>query len=231
MLKGRLIVIEAGDGSGKATQTKLLFDKLVMQGKVQVRKVEFPNYQNKSSALIKMYLKGEFGADPNLVNPFVASTFYAIDRFISYEKEWKDFYLNGGIIIADRYTTSNMIHQAAKIADNQEYEEYLNWLWDLEFNKYKLPVPDCIFFLDMPPQYSIKLVNKRLNKFGDKTKDIHERNSEFLVSSYKNSLKVAEKYNWITINCLEGDKIRSVFDIHQDIYDIVKQRIFDSSEN
>lgn len=229
-MKGRLIVIEAGDGSGKATQTKLLYDTLVMQGKVPVRKVEFPNYSSKSSELIKMYLKGEFGADPNLVNPFVASTFYAIDRFISYEKEWKNFYLNGGIVIADRYTTSNMIHQAAKIDDNLEREEYLNWIWDLEFNKYKLPVPDCVFFLDMPPQYSIKLINKRPNKFGDKTKDIHERNSEFLVNSYKNSLKIAEEYNWITIDCLAGDKIRSVNDIHRDIYDIVEHRIIDNSQ-
>jgi dTMP kinase len=225
ILKGKLIVIEAGDGSGKATQTKMLYNKLLIQGKVPVRKVEFPNYKSQSSALIKMYLKGEFGADPNLVNPFVVSTFYAIDRYISYEKEWKDFYLNGGFIIADRYTTSNMVHQAAKIADNLEREEYLNWLWDLEFNKYQLPVPDCVFFLDMPPQFSIKLINNRPNKFGEKTKDIHERNSEFLVNSYTNSLRVAEKYNWIKINCLVNEKIRSINEIHHEIYYITEQII------
>ncbi len=224
-MKGKLVVIEAGDGSGKATQTKMLYDKLSGQSKVPVRKVEFPNYQSESSILIKMYLKGEFGTDPTLVNPFVASTFYAIDRYISYEKEWKDFYLNGGIVIADRYTTSNMIHQAAKIADKQEQEEYLNWLWDLEFNKYKLPIPDCVFFLDMPPQCSINLLNNRPHKSGEITKDIHERSTEFLVNSYKNSLRVAEKYNWIKINCFINEKIRSIYEIHNDIYDIISQII------
>jgi len=220
-LKGKLIVIEAGDGSGKATQTQMLYDRLVIQSKAPVKKVEFPNYKSESSALIKMYLNGEFGTDPNSVNPFAASTFYTVDRFVSYKKEWQDFYQQGGIILADRYTTSNMVHQAAKIMDNQEREDYLDWLWDFEFNKFKLPIPDGVIFLDMPPEYSKKLISDRPNKFGEKDKDIHERNSEFLVNSYNNSLEIAQKYGWIRISCIKNDKIRSIYEIHKDIYDIV----------
>ena len=224
-MKGKLIVLEAGDGSGKATQTQMLYDRLIVQSKVPVKKVEFPNYKSESSALIKMYLKGEFGADPSLVNPFAASTFYTVDRFFSYEKEWKDFYQKGGIILADRYTTSNMVHQAAKIINNQEREEYLNWLWDFEFNKFKLPIPDCVIFLDMPPEYSIKLISDRPNKLGEKDKDIHERNYEFLVASYNNSLEIIRKYSWIKICCIENDKIRSINEIHKDIYDVVEKEL------
>lgn len=222
-MKGKLIVIEAGDGSGKATQTQMLYDKLVAQSKARVKKVEFPNYKSESSALIKMYLKGEFGEDPSLVNPYVASTFYTVDRFVSYEKDWKDFYQKGGIILADRYTTSNMVHQAAKIIDHREREDYLNWLWDFEFEKFKLPVPDCVIFLDMPPQYSTKLISNRPNKYGEIDKDIHERNSEFLVISYNNSLEIARKYCWIKISCIKNDKIRSINEIHNDIYNVVKE--------
>ena len=220
-MKGKLIVIEAGDGSGKATQTQMLYDKLIIQSKVPIKMVEFPNYKSESSALIKMYLNGEFGTDPNSVNPFAASTFYTVDRFVSYKKEWQDFYNQGGIILADRYTTSNMVHQAAKIMDNQEREDYLNWLWDFEFNKFKLPIPDRIIFLDMPPEYSKKLISDRPNKFGEKDKDIHERNSEFLVNSYNNSLEIARKYGWIRISCINNGKIRSINEIHKDIYDVV----------
>ncbi len=132
MKRGKLIVIEGSDGSGKATQTKKLYDKLVKENK-NVKKVEFPNYESESSALIKMYLNGEFGKEPDSVNPYVSSTFYAVDRFASYKKDWEEFYLKGGIIIADRYTTSNMIHQAAKIKDVQAKDNFLNWLWDFEF--------------------------------------------------------------------------------------------------
>lgn len=224
-MKGMLIVIEAGDGSGKATQTQMLYDRLVIQSKVPVKKVEFPNYKSESSGVLKMYLKGEFGADPSSVNPYAASTFYTVDRFVSYEKEWKDFYQKGGIILADRYTTSNMVHQAAKIINDQEREDYLNWLWDFEFKKFELPIPDCVIFLDMPSQYSKKLISDRPNKFGEKDQDIHERNFEFLANSYDNSLQIARKYGWTRINCTENDKIRSINEIHEDIYHVVERII------
>ncbi|MDA8220316.1 deoxynucleoside kinase [Desulfosporosinus sp.] len=223
-MKGKLIVIEAGDGSGKATQTKLLFDKLSLNN-YNVKHVEFPDYQSESSALIKMYLNGEFGNNPNDVNPYAASTFYATDRYASYKKKWGDFYQSGGIILADRYTTSNMVHQAAKIINPDERDEYLNWLWDLEFVKFKLPVPDCVIFLDMHPQYSQILINNRSNKFGDGEKDIHERNYDYLVHSYNNATQIRASFGWKLVNCIHNGQLRSKENIHRDIYEIVTKVI------
>jgi dTMP kinase len=163
-MKGKLIIIEAGsDASGKATQTKKLFVRM-KAGKHNIRKVEYPNYKSDSSALVKMYLNGEFGDKPEDVNAYAASTFYSVDRYASYMKEWKRQYENGGIILADRYTTSNMVHQASKIDDTAEWERYLDWLWDLEFVKLGLPVPDMVIFLDVPPDITNGLISKRNNK-------------------------------------------------------------------
>jgi len=216
LTRGKLIVIEGGDGSGKATQAKLLYNRLKTDN-YKVKKVEFPDYQSDSSALIKMYLNGEFGTSPNDVNPYVASTFYTVDRYASYKKEWKDFYLKGGIILADRYTTSNMVHQAAKINNTEERKEYLNWLWDLEYKKFKLPVPDCVIFLDMPPQFSQALISDRHDKSEDKEKDIHERNSEYLRHSYNNACEIRTEYGWDIVYCVSGGRLRSIEDIHADI--------------
>lgn len=225
MERGRLIVIEGSDGSGKATQTKKLYDKLVKQNK-KVKKVEFPNYKSESSALIKMYLSGEFGKNPDSVNPYASSTFYAVDRFASYKKDWEEFYLKGGIIIADRYTTSNMIHQAAKIKEVQAKDKFLNWLWDFEFEKFNLPVPDCVIFLDMPPKCSKSLMETRDNKFtGEKEKDIHENNYEYLLESYNNSKYISEKYGWNRIECTNEDKIKSIDQINDDIIKVIKKYI------
>ncbi|APH13244.1 thymidylate kinase family protein [Clostridium sporogenes] len=225
MERGRLIVIEGSDGSGKATQTKKLYDKLVKQNK-KVKKVEFPNYKSESSALIKMYLSGEFGKNPDSVNPYASSTFYAVDRFASYKKDWGEFYLKGGIIIADRYTTSNMIHQAAKIKEVQAKDKFLNWLWDFEFEKFNLPVPDCVIFLDMPPKCSKSLMETRNNKFtGEKEKDIHENNYEYLLESYNNSKYISEKYGWNRIECTNEDKIKSIDQINDDIIKVITKYI------
>ncbi|EJE7234561.1 TPA: deoxynucleoside kinase [Clostridium botulinum] len=225
MERGRLIVIEGSDGSGKATQTKKLYDKLVKQNK-KVKKVEFPNYKSESSALIKMYLSGEFGKNPDSVNPYASSTFYAVDRFASYKKDWEEFYLKGGIIIADRYTTSNMIHQAAKIKEVQAKDKFLNWLWDFEFEKFNLPVPDCVIFLDMPPKCSKSLMETRNNKFtGEKEKDIHENNYEYLLESYNNSKYISEKYGWNRIECTNEDKIKSIDQINDDIIKVITKYI------
>ncbi|MGO5073702.1 dTMP kinase [Clostridium sporogenes] len=225
MERGRLIVIEGSDGSGKATQTKKLYDKLVKQNK-KVKKVEFPNYKSESSSLIKMYLSGEFGKNPDSVNPYASSTFYAVDRFASYKKGWEEFYLNGGIIIADRYTTSNMIHQAAKIKEVQAKDKFLNWLWDFEFEKFNLPVPDCVIFLDMPPKCSKSLMETRNNKFtGEKEKDIHENNYEYLLESYNNSKYISKKYGWNRIECTNEDKIKSIDQINDDIIKVITKYI------
>jgi dTMP kinase len=224
-VSGKIIVIEACDASGKATQTEKLFQRLTEE-KYKVLKVEYPNYKSDSSALVKMYLNGEFGDSPEDVNPYVASTFYAGDRFASYKKEWEKFYKEGGIIIADRYTTANMVHQASKINKEEEKEKFLDWLWDFEFVKFGLPIPNCVIFLDMPPEFSQKLMEERKNKFtGETQKDIHEKDIEYLANSYRNSCTVAEKYNWSKVNCVDENHIKSIEEIHQEIYELVKQEI------
>lgn len=224
-MSGKVIVIEACDASGKATQTKKLFQRLIEE-KYKVRKVEYPNYKSSSSALVKMYLNGEFGDSPEDVNPYVASTFYAVDRFASYKREWQDFYKEGGIIIADRYTTANMVHQASKIENEEAKENFLDWLWDFEFVKFGLPVPDCVIFLDMPPKFSQRLMEERKNKFtGGSKKDIHEKDIKYLANSYINSCKVAEKYDWNKINCVHENNLKSIEQIHQEIYEVVTQEI------
>lgn len=221
-MRGKLIIIEGSDGSGKATQTNKLFERLTKEG-YNTKKIEFPNYKSDSSTLIKMYLNGDFGSNPDDVNPYVASTFYAVDRYASFKTEWKDFYENGGIILADRYTTSNMIHQAAKISDEKQKKAFLDWLWDFEFNLYKLPVPDCVIFLDMHLDCSKRLMETRVNKFtGDEKKDIHESNYEYMLSSYNNSILVADMYKWKKINCSIDNNIKTIDEIHKEVYDIVK---------
>lgn len=218
LLQGKVIVIEGCDGSGKATQTKRLYERLMKEG-YKVKKVEYPNYNSDSSALVKMYLSGQFGDAPEDVNPYVASTFYAVDRFASYKTDWKKFYDDGGIIIADRYTTANMVHQASKIENSEEKSNFLNWLWEFEFKIFALPLPDCVFFLDMPPEYSRRLMEERANKItGDKEKDIHEKDYNYLVHSYNNSCEISERYKWHKIKCVENERIRTVEDIHDEIY-------------
>lgn len=218
---GKLICIEAGDGSGKETQTNKLFERLQNQN-YNVRKISFPNYASESSALIKMYLRGDFGSKPDDVNPYVASTFYAADRYASYKKEWGAFYEQGGIVLADRYTTSNMVHQAVKITNPGEREEFLSWLWNFEFQLFGLPQPDCVIFLDMPPKYAVQLMENRRNKItGSEQKDIHESDKAYLEQAYKGALWLAEKYGWHWIKCVNNNQIRPIMDIHNEIFDLV----------
>lgn len=220
MKKGKLIVIESGtDGSGKETQSELLFKKLNEDG-FNVKTFSYPNYKNKSSTLVTMYLDGEFGDNPDEVNVFAASTFFAVDRFANYVKEWKDFYESGGIVLLDRYTTSNMVHQGAKIQDTKERDKYLEWLCHLEFELYELPKPDAVLFLDVTPEVSETLRKDRPNKNGKK-KDIHESSSEHLNASYLNSLYIAEKYDWIKVQCIADNKMISIEEIHSSIMDEV----------
>lgn len=220
-MSGKLIIIESGsDASGKATQTQKLYERLIQEG-YNVKKVEYPNYESESSALVKMYLRGDFGDKATDVDPYISSTFFAVDRYASYKMQWEEFYKAGGIILADRYTTSNMVHQASKM-DKEDRDKYLDWLFDYEFNLYKIPKPDCVVFLDVPVEYSKKLMENRNNKItGESKKDIHESDIEYLSKSYNNSLYIANKYNWNKINCIKKDELRSIEDIHKDIYNVV----------
>ena len=215
-MNGKLYVIEGVDGSGKATQTELLYQALLAEGK-PVRKVSFPDYDSPSSSLIKMYLNGEFGTDPQSVNAFATSVFFAVDRFASFRKDWQEFYENGGIIIADRYVTSNLVHQAGKISDAAEKERYIQWLSDLEYNIFGLPKPDRVIFLDMPPAYSLKLRQQRNELKQGLTADIHEADQTYLQNAYKNAIGIAKHQEWHTISCVTDDNIRTIEDIHDEI--------------
>ena len=171
-----------------------------------------------------MYLSGEFGQNAKEISPYIASTFYAADRYATYKKDIEEFYNNGGIILADRYTTSNMIHQAGKIKDDVEREKFLDWLWDFEFNLYKIPIPTETFFLNMPTKYALKLIANRENKFSHtQKKDIHEKDETHLKDSYNEALKLVKKYDWKEIKCIENEKVRSIDDIHEDIWKEIKK--------
>ena len=199
---GKLFVIDGTDGSGKQTQLETLKKRLTDE-KIDYRTVSFPNYDSPSSSLVKMYLAGEFGTDAKAISPYIASTFYAADRYATFVTQYKDYYENGGIILADRYTTANMVHQTGKITDNKEREKFLEWLWDFEFNLYGLPVPTEVFFLKMPPEKALELIANRENKFThDTQKDIHERDKNHIIDSYNAAIDVAKKYNWYTVKCL-----------------------------
>lgn len=222
---GKLFVIDGTDGSGKQTQSNLLKERLKKDG-IDFKSVSFPNYDSPSSTLVKMYLEGDFGENQKDVSPYIASTFYAADRYATYKKDFEEYYNNGGIIIADRYTTSNMIHQAGIIKDKQEREKFLKWLWDFEFNLYGLPIPTEVIFLNMPPDYTEKLIQDRENKIThEKEKDIIEKNKQNTIDAYNNALELVKKYNWYEIKCVKDEKIRTIEDINDEIYELVKKKI------
>lgn len=217
MVKGKLIVIESGiDGSGKSIQFELLHERLKEEG-LDVHKVKFPDYESDSSALVRMYLEGEFGDDPQEVNLYAVSAFYAVDRFASFQLKWKQVYEKGGLILADRYSTSNMIYQAAKIREKGFKKEYLEWLRDLEFNKFALPEPDLVIFLDMPPRHSFEFIQNR------EEQDIHERDRDYLLSTYEHAVEIARSYDWSIVNCEREGELRSIEDIHEEVYERVKK--------
>ncbi len=219
MARGRLIILEAGDASGKATQTKLLYDRLAAEGR-EVRRVEFPDYASESSALVRMYLSGAFGGQAGDVGPYAASAFFAVDRYASYQLKWKVFYLGGGIVLADRYVTSNLVHQAVKIKDPEERQAYTDWLQDFEYEKLGLPRPDCVVFLDMAPEASDRLLAARTRETG--AADIHEHDREYLHRCHAAYQEVAARYGWRRVLCSEGAEPRAPEDIAADVYAAVK---------
>ena len=222
---GKLFVIDGTDGSGKQTQFQKLQERLDKEG-IEYKTVSFPNYDSPSSSLVKMYLSGEFGENAKDVSPYIGSTFYAADRYATYKKDLEEYYNNGGLILADRYTTANMVHQAGKISDEKEREKFLNWLWDFEFNLYGLPVPTEAFFLNMPPEYAFKLMENRKNKFThEDKKDIHERDKNHIIDSYNAACSLVDKYNWYEVKCVKEDKLRTIEDIHEEIYKEIKKHI------
>lgn len=217
-MSGKLIVIEGLDGSGKATQAQRLFDSLKSRNK-DVIQVSFPDYESDSSALVKMYLKGEFGTDPNAVNPYAASSFYAVDRYASYIRNWRQFYIKGGIVIADRYTTSNAIHQCAKLPE-EKWSEFLEWLFHYEYELLGILSPDQTIYLHVAPKVSQRLMTERYA--GDESKkDIHEANAGYLSKAYKAAAYCSSKLKWDIIECSNGDSMRIIDDIHEEVISTV----------
>ena len=206
---GKLIVIEGTDSSGKETQTKKLYERLANEVE-KVRKISFPNYESPACEPVKMYLAGAFGDNALNINPYPVSTMFAIDRYASYKMDWESFYNAGGIIVTDRYTTSNMVHQASKIENIDEKSKYLGWLEDLEYNKMGIPKPDLVIFLNMPTEMAVKLMEARKNKItGEEKKDIHEKDTSYLKKSYDNACDIAKKYNWQEIKCVENKRLKT----------------------
>lgn len=222
MGKGKLIVMEGLDGSGKATQTSLLCEYLESLGH-KVRHIEFPDYQEPSSALVKMYLNKEFGPNPDDVNAYAASSFYAVDRYASFLRFWREDYLSGAVIVADRYTTSNAVYQMEK-TPQEDWNKYLSWLQDYEYGKLRLPRPDLVLFLDMPTEISQKLLSARYA--GDeRKKDLHESNVEFLARCRQTALYAAEEMGWHTVPCSQGKDPRRIEAIQKDIREIVSRAL------
>ena len=207
-------VIEGLDGSGKSTQFELLKEYLTKQN-VRFLHIKLPDYDSPSSALVNMYLSGKFGSDAACVNVYAASAFYAVDRFANFNLKWKESYENGFDILADRYTTSNAIYQLAKLPQEQ-WDAFLEWLSDFEYEKLQIPKPDKVFFLDMPVEISQQLMSKRYGG-NEAKKDVHEKDIAFLNTCRQAALYTAQKWNWMVIPCAQGDKPRSIESIHQDI--------------
>ena len=221
MTAKKLIVIEGLDGSGKATQAKRLTEALAEKG-IPVREVSFPDYGSDSSALVRMYLSGQFGTDPQDVNAYAASSFFAVDRFASYKKDWCRDYARG-VVIADRYTTSNAVHQCSKLPKEQ-WDDFLNWLFDFEYKKLGIPAPDRVIYLNVDPAVSQALMTARYS--GDENKkDIHERDIAYLRHSREAAAYCAEKLGWETVDCCRDGQMRSIEDIHKDVMKLLENSI------
>ena len=218
-MNGRLIVIEGLDGSGKATQARRLLEALQAKG-TAARQVSFPVYDSDSSALVRMYLVGEFGSDPSDVNAFAASTFFSVDRYASYKKDWGSFYRDGGVVVADRYTTSNAIHQCCKLPEAQ-WESYLDWLFRFEYELLGIPAPDQVIYLQVDVEESQKLMSGRYH--GDESKkDIHEGNLEYLRKSRRAADYCVRRMGWRIVDCFRDGAMRTIDDIHGEIMRIIE---------
>lgn len=215
---GKMFVLEGLDGCGKSTQVEMLENALKENG-VDVKRIKLPDYGDRSSELVKMYLAGEFGQNADELSPYAASAFYAVDRIASFKRHWEEAYHSDKIIIADRYTTSNAIYQMNKLPVS-EWDNYLNWMDDFEYGKLALPRPEGVIYLDVPLERSQAQLDERYD--GDQSKkDIHEKDREFLGRCYKSAMYAASKLGWIKINCMNAGEMRSPLDINKEIIDIV----------
>ncbi len=221
---GKLIVIEGTDGSGKSTQFRLLSEHLE-RDHVQFKHLVFPRYSEESSALIRMYLGGQFGSRPSDVNAYAASAFYAVDRYASYKMDWGQWYEAGGLVLSDRYTTSNAVHQASK-EQGQAREDYLKWLYEFEYDKLALPRPDLTIYLDVPTDFTEKMLRNREQTTNTQA-DIHEKDMQYLATCRECGRTAAAYYGWAVIQCVQDGAMRTMEDIHQEIYAAVRKCLED----
>ena len=234
MNKSKIIVIEGTDGSGKATQTKLLNDALIKKG-YTVYTTSFPNYESQSSSLVKMYLSGEISKNANDVSPKAASIFYASDRYITYKKEMKNVYEKGeSIILLDRYVSSNILHQGSKIIkegiskdeNTKNLSEIVSWLDNLEHNDLGIPRADIVIYLHVPVEYTIKLRKGRNNKFtGEEKQDIHESDVNHLKNAEMAGNIVSDMLGWKKIECISNEQMRTIEDISEEILNFVEENL------
>lgn len=221
-MSGTLIVFEGTDGSGKTTQAQLLCRRLDREG-IPYREIDFPRYGNPFAEPAKLYLDGVLGKRPEDVNAYAASTLYAVDRFASYKQDWGGFYEAGGLVIANRYTTSNAVHQASKLPEG-EREEYLAWLFDLEYRRMGMPKPDLVLYLDMPTEVTERMMAQRARETGAGS-DIHERDGAYLRRCRMNAREVVRLCGWTVIDCAENGQPRDMEAIHAQIWEQVRARI------
>ena len=215
---GRLIVFEGIDGSGKSTQFELMCRRFIHDGQDFMR-IRFPRYDKPSSSLLKMYLDGEFGNDPDAVNAYAASSFYAVDRLASFIQDWRGYYTGGGLVLMDRYTTSNAIHQGAKLPPEQR-ERFFIWLFEYEFDLLGLPAPDMVIYLDIEAAHAVQRLHNRQSAT-DTTGDIHEKDTQYLEQCALCGKQAASRYGWRSINCFSDGRERSEDELHREIYNIV----------
>jgi dTMP kinase len=216
---GKLIVIEGTDGSGKSTQFRLLTERVAAEGR-PFEKLVFPQYKEESSALIRMYLGGEFGNKPSDVNAYAATAFFAVDRYASYKKVWGQWYENGGLILSDRYTTSNAVHQGCKLPES-ELPQFFDWLYDLEYNKLGLPKPDLVIYLDVDIETSLARMEHRRQKYNSQA-DIHEKDAGYLADCLRLGHLAAAHYGWRVVPFQKDGVIRALEEKHEEIFQIVK---------
>ena len=215
---GKLIVIEGTDGSGKSTQFRKLTERMEQENR-PFRRIVFPRYDQPSSALIRMYLGGEFGTKPSDVNGYAASAFYAVDRFASYKQDWGKFYEDGGLVLSDRYTTSNAVHQASKEPEERR-GEFLRWLYEFEYEKLGLPRPDLTIYLDVPTDFTEKMMRSREAATNTQA-DIHEQDMQYLATCRRTGRAAAAYYGRTVVECVRDGAMRSIEDIHEEIYRLV----------
>ncbi len=218
----KLIIIEGLDGSGKSTQTALL-EQYLAHSNVNFKKIKLPDYDSPSSTLVNMYLGGEFGTSADDVNAYAAGAFYAVDRYASFKLKWQEDYENGTLILADRYATSNSIYQMEKL-DKSEWNSYLDWSEDFEYNKIGIPRPDLVIYLDVPVEISQRLMSQRYS--GDENKkDVHESNVQFLKNCRESALFTAKKQNWAVVDCTKDGQMLPIDTIHNIICDLVNKEL------